>query len=157
VWQRSHPVGEMAGQKEHLTANVACSWKHANRATEQSGDEPGGLGGPAGEESPFLLRFRRVLSYNGRMQINLPNDADKFVLQKAEAAGFGEDVSAYVGHLIAADGPTEDPRGTLSEAEIAASEEMIARGEADIEAGKFRDMKEALLELGEKRGYSLDG
>jgi len=91
------------------------------------------------------------------MQINLPNDADVIVLQKAAAAGFGEDVNAYVSHLISSDVAIEEPCETLSEAELAASEAMIARGEADIEAGNFRDMKEALLELGEKRGYSLDG
>jgi len=91
------------------------------------------------------------------MQINLPNDAEIIVLQKAAAAGFGDDVNAYVAHLISADVPMEKPCEELVEAELASSEAMISQGEADIEAGKFRDMKEALLDLGEKRGYSLDG
>jgi len=91
------------------------------------------------------------------MQINLPNDAEIIVLKKAAAAGFGEDVTAYVAHLISSDETTDDSRGTLSEAELAASEKRIVQGEADLKAGNVRDMKEALLELGEKRGYSLEG
>jgi len=43
--------------------------------------------------------------YIAAMQINLPNGAEIIVLKKAAAAGFGEDVTAYVAHLIATDEP----------------------------------------------------
>ncbi len=37
------------------------------------------------------------------MQINLPSDAEGLIRQKSEAAGFGDDVAAYVAHLITTD------------------------------------------------------
>lgn len=91
------------------------------------------------------------------MQIQLPHDADAIVRTKAEAAGFGNDIAAYVGHLIVSDKPAETTFSPLSKEELATSEAMIRRGEEELAAGKFRDMKEALLELGEKRGYSMQG
>lgn len=90
------------------------------------------------------------------MQIDLPHDADAIVRSKAEAAGFGTDITAYVTHLIATDKPTENTFGPLSEKELAASEALIRRGE-EVAAGKFRDMKQALMGLAEKRGYSIQG
>ncbi len=89
------------------------------------------------------------------MQINLPNDAEIIVLQKAAAAGFGEDVNAYVAHLISSDEPTDDPRGTLSEEELTASLEMIRESEEDITAGRTQGMREGLLEIAEKHGLTI--
>lgn len=83
------------------------------------------------------------------MQINLPNVVENLVLEKAAAAGYGEDVAAYVAHLIEADEPLP-----LSEDQRKQSEAIIERGEADIAAGRTQDMREAMLQLGEKRGYS---
>lgn len=37
------------------------------------------------------------------MQINLPDDCESLVRQKAADAGFGDHVGAYVAHLIASD------------------------------------------------------
>ncbi|WP_148076111.1 hypothetical protein [Bythopirellula goksoeyrii] len=91
------------------------------------------------------------------MQIELPPDADALVYTNAEAAGFGKDIAAYVGHLIVTDKPTENAFGPSSAEELATSEAMIRRGEEELAAGKYRDMKEALLELGTKRGYSIQG
>jgi len=86
------------------------------------------------------------------MQINLPNDVDVVVQQKAAAAGFGEDVDAYIAHLIVNDEPVE----ALTPEQLKESEAMLRRGEADMEAGRVQDMREALLEIGEKRGFTLD-
>jgi len=40
--------------------------------------------------------------------------------------------------------------------QLAASEALIRRGEDDLAAGRTQDMREALLALGEKRGFSLE-
>jgi len=103
----------------------------------------------------FSLRCCRVLQYNRRMQINLPNDADVIVFQKAEAAGFGEDVNAYVAYLISEDDPIEEPHETLSEAELGASLKMIRESEADIASGRTQDMREGLQEIAEKHGLTI--
>lgn len=39
------------------------------------------------------------------MQVNLPSDADSLIHTKAAAAGFGDDISAYVTHLVTIDCP----------------------------------------------------
>jgi len=44
----------------------------------------------------------------------------------------------------------------MSKEQLAASEAMLRCGEDDLAAGRTQDMREALLALGEKRGYSLD-
>jgi len=85
------------------------------------------------------------------MEINLPNDAEIIVLQKAIAAGFGEDVNAYVVHLISADEPSEAFVGD----ELETSLEMIRRGEEDIAAGKTQNMREALEEIAINNGLKI--
>ena len=82
------------------------------------------------------------------MEINLPNNVN--VQQKAAAAGFGDNIEAYVAHLIKSDHPA-----TLCEAELQESLALITQGEADIEAGRVQDMRQALLDIGAKHGFNL--
>jgi len=89
------------------------------------------------------------------MQINLSNDAELLVLQKAAAAGFGQDVAAYVIHLVATDEPKEEPHGRPSEAELAASFKIILESEADIAAGRTQDMREGLQQIAKKHGLTI--
>ena len=82
------------------------------------------------------------------MQINLPSHVN--VEQKAAAAGFGQDVQAYVAHLIENDQPAR-----LGEVQLQQSLAMIEQGEADIEAGRVQDLRQALLDIGSKYGFQL--
>jgi len=88
------------------------------------------------------------------MEINLPSDAEIIVFQKAEAAGFGEDVSAYVVHLISADKPSEAFTPLVGN-ELDTSLEMIRRGEEDLALGKTQDMREALEEIAVNNGLKI--
>jgi hypothetical protein len=88
------------------------------------------------------------------MQINLPHDAEIIVLQKAAAAGFGEDVTAYVAHLISADEPTEDC-APLADDQLKASLDLIRRGEDDIASGRTQPLREALEEIAETNGLNI--
>lgn len=89
------------------------------------------------------------------MQINLPTDADPIIINKAAAAGFGDDVAAYVAHLIVMDEPSGDPRGQLAEEQLRQSVAELEAADASIDAGGGRDAREALLELGQKFGFQL--
>ncbi len=89
------------------------------------------------------------------MQINLPNDAEIVVLQKAAAAGFGEDVNAYVAHLISEDEPSENFAPLIGD-ELQASLEMLHRSEEDLAAGKTQDMREALKEIADSHGLKIN-
>ena len=73
-----------------------------------------------------------------------------------EIAAIASDVSAFVEQAAkeALADPSFEP---FTEADRQASEEIIARGEADLAAGRTQDMEDALLNMGEKRGYALDG
>jgi len=64
------------------------------------------------------------------VQINLPNDFEVLVLKKSAAAGFGENVAAYVAHLIAA-----DEFAPLADEELQASLAMIDAGMEEIASG----------------------
>ncbi len=85
------------------------------------------------------------------MQINLPSDAEALARQKAASAGFGDDISAYVAHLI-----TVDEAGAENGLDPQASEEILRRGEADLAAGRTYDMHAALLAMGKKKGFRPD-
>lgn len=89
------------------------------------------------------------------MQIDLPTDTDPIVFDKAAAAGFGDDVAAYVAHLIVMDDPTTDPRGVLSETELRQSVAELEAADATIDAGQGHDARQALLKLGQKFGFQL--
>lgn len=86
--------------------------------------------------------------------IPITDDQYKKLVNVAKAAGY-EDIPAFIGAL--ANEPITDPRGPLTEKELRESVAMIRRGEEELVAGKYRDMKEALLEIGRKRGYSIEG
>ena len=85
--------------------------------------------------------------------IQLPDDQYDKLAAVAQAAGY-EDVAAFVSAL--AGDAVEDPRGTLNEDELAASLAMIRDSEADIAAGRTQDMREALKQIAEKHGLSID-
>ncbi len=74
------------------------------------------------------------------MQINLPADVAQLALQKAAAAGFGDQVDAYIVHLISSDeadyldGPPELSLRGKSREEI---EAMVREG---IESGPSTPM-----------------
>lgn len=69
--------------------------------------------------------------------------------EQATNAGF-TDVSAFVEAVA-------DRRvfvDALPGDQLAASLKMIRKSEADVQAGRFRNMREAMLEIGEKHGFS---
>ncbi len=94
------------------------------------------------------------------MQINLPNDADGIVLKKAEVAGFGKDVTAYVAHLISEDEPSGNFAPLVGDDlvgdDLQASLEMLRRSEEDLAAGKTQDMREALKEIADSHGLKIN-
>jgi len=51
---------------------------------------------------------------------------------------------------------SDDSAEILSNAELKESLTMIERGEADMKSGRVQDMRQALLETGSKRGFTLD-
>lgn len=77
------------------------------------------------------------------MQINLPDDAIPLIRQKAAAAGFADQIDAYVAHLIATDGmedygaPSAVSLAGKSRAEV---EAMITAG---FESGPATPMTDA--------------
>ena len=77
------------------------------------------------------------------MQINLPDDAIPVIRQKAAAAGFPDQIEAYVAHLIAAD-RVED-YGAPSELSLAGKsrEEVEAIITAGFESGPATPMTDA--------------
>jgi len=74
------------------------------------------------------------------MQINLPDDAAPLIRQKAAAAGFPDQIDAYVAHLIASDA-LED-YGAPSNLSLAGKsrEEIEAMITAGIESGPATPM-----------------
>jgi len=74
------------------------------------------------------------------MQINLPDDATPLILQKAAAAGFPNQIEAYVAHLIASD-EVED-YGAPADLSISGKsrEEIEAMITAGIESGPATPM-----------------
>ncbi|TWT87244.1 hypothetical protein Mal64_27820 [Pseudobythopirellula maris] len=90
------------------------------------------------------------------MQISLPDDADPFIRSQAEAAGFKDDIAAYVVHLIAAQDPDNDPRGPLSEEQLQDSLQRCDRAMAQARAGKGKDLRVAIAEIADKHGLDLD-
>jgi hypothetical protein len=77
------------------------------------------------------------------MQINLPDDAVPLIRQKAAAAGFADQIDAYVAHLIASD-EVED-YGTASPLSLAGKsrEEVEAMITAGFESGPATPMTNA--------------
>jgi len=129
-------LGIMSSQtvwESHILAERGGFWQGAKRGGRGFGLEAAlsiGFWSIFLETSSFLLCSCRILPYNRRVQINLSNDSEVLVLKKAEAAGFGEDVAAYVAHLIAADG-----FAPLADEELQASLAMIDAGMEEIAAG----------------------
>ncbi|MEM8946682.1 MAG: hypothetical protein AAGD11_16025 [Planctomycetota bacterium] len=68
----------------------------------------------------------------------------------AQAAGFA-DVAAFISSL--AEEPTEDPRETLTDQQLAASAAECDASMAEFEDGKGRDAIDALKDMAQKRGY----
>ncbi len=87
------------------------------------------------------------------MPTPIPDEQYQQLSTAAQAAGYN-DVSAFISSL--ANDAAVIRSESLSEAEIAASESRICRGEEDLAAGRTQEMQEALQALGEKRGYSLE-
>ncbi len=87
------------------------------------------------------------------MPTPIPDEQYQKLTTAALAAGY-DDVSAFISSL--ADDAAEVRSESLGEAEVAASESRICRGEEDLAAGRTQEMQAALLALGEKRGYSLE-
>ncbi len=85
------------------------------------------------------------------MPTPIPDEQYLKLTTAAQAAGYA-DVSAFISSL--GDDAAQIQTESLSEAEITASESRICRGEEDLAAGRTQEMQEALLALGEKRGYS---
>ncbi|MEM9352484.1 MAG: hypothetical protein AAGA92_05685 [Planctomycetota bacterium] len=69
------------------------------------------------------------------MQINLPDDSMPLIRQQAAAAGFGDQIDAYVAHLIASD-----------------SVEDYGAPESISLAGKCREEIEAMISAGVESG-----
>jgi len=88
----------------------------------------------------------------------IPDEQYQKLTTAALAAGY-DDVLAFISSLaddaaVLQSVPCSEVE--MSKAEIAASETMIRCGEGDLAAGRTQDIREALLALGEKRGYSLE-
>jgi hypothetical protein len=92
------------------------------------------------------------------MQIDIPQGAQARLAQLAVDAGY-QSVELFVTeHVLAlAHYPRVVNLGPLSEEELRASLDSCDRGMAEIDAGGGRDAREALLEIGRRRGFSLDG
>jgi len=54
-----------------------------------------------------------------------------------------------------AEEPTCDPCGSLSEEQFRASVAECDRAVEEIQAGRVLDFREAMIELGRKRGYPI--
>jgi len=85
--------------------------------------------------------------------IQMPDDQFEKLTTVVQAAGY-DDVPAFINALT--DEVTVRQQAPMSKEQLAASEAMLRCGEADLAAGRTQDMRDALLALGEKRGYSLD-
>ena len=77
------------------------------------------------------------------MQINLPDDAAQLIRQKAAAAGFPDQIEAYVAHLIASD-EVEDYRAPAGLSLAGKTrEEVEAMITAGFESGPATPMTDA--------------
>ncbi len=85
------------------------------------------------------------------MQIDLPTSDQARLAEHARAAGY-DDVGRYAADSLIALAQHPTP-SELAPIDAGAAEAMIRRGEEDLAAGRTRDMREALLELGAKRGF----
>ena len=92
------------------------------------------------------------------MKVDLPTDAETRLAEHAKAAGY-DDVERYAAeHLLAiAQQPMLCELGPLTGQARAESLAMIEEGEADLAAGRTRDVREALLEIGQKFGFRTGG
>jgi len=87
------------------------------------------------------------------MQIEIPDDQYEALAERARAAGFA-DVPALIRALAAE--PIDDPRGELSEGELAESLRMIRESEADVAAGRVQPLRDALQQIADKHGLTVD-
>ena len=87
------------------------------------------------------------------MQIDIPPTEHQALAKMAGDAGY-DSVECFVAeHILSLAHHSVAP---MSEQELRASLEMCDRGMDEIDAGGGRDAREALLEIGRRRGYSLD-
>ena len=84
-------------------------------------------------------------------EIQLSEDQYDKLMQHAVAAGYA-DVSAFLGAL--AHEPHIDPRGELSDQELRESAAECDGALEELKSNGGRDLREGLLEIGSKRGYS---
>ena len=90
------------------------------------------------------------------MQVDLSTEVEQRLAQHAKAAGY-DDVLRYVAEQLEsfAHQPTPDELPPLSKEELVKSLALIEEGESDLSAGRKRDMREALLDIGERMGFRL--
>lgn len=90
------------------------------------------------------------------MQIDLPPSDEVRLAQHAAAAGYA-DVALWATDFLVAQAQMPIPAelSVLSDDELQASIELCERRVAEQKAGNSRDFREAMLDLGRKRGYSL--
>lgn len=88
------------------------------------------------------------------MEIQITPSQQQRLALHAQAAGYAN-VEAFVAAQLddLASQPTTDELPLVDET---AAQEMNRRGEKDITAGRVRDMRNALTELGERRGYAAE-
>lgn len=82
-------------------------------------------------------------------QINISDEVYNAIVAKHG------DVSAFL-ELLAKEALVDPSFEPFTPSERAASETILARGEEDLAAGRTQDMRDALLDMGKRRGYSLD-
>lgn len=75
--------------------------------------------------------------------IELPDDEFERLEHVAQKAGY-TDVSAFIRSLVA------QPTAGLSQAELADSLDMLRESDADIQAGRTEDLRDALLQIAAK-------
>jgi hypothetical protein len=90
------------------------------------------------------------------MQIEITQAEQQRLIRLASAAGY-EDVEQFVADHVSvlSQQPTPEELPLLSPGELEESLAMCDRGMAEIDAGGGREAREALLEIGRKRGFNL--
>lgn len=98
------------------------------------------------------------------MQITLPNDLVQIIYSKSEAAGFGDQIDAYVAHLITSHEPDEvggPEHLDISGKGRAAIEEMLEAGyrsgpATPMTSDDWKRLHERVDELAAKMNHSRD-
>ncbi|MEQ8848051.1 hypothetical protein [Botrimarina sp.] len=91
------------------------------------------------------------------MEINLAEAETRSLSERAAAFGFAE-ASEFATALLKNIAALSDEAvvfAPMSEEQRRLSESILRRGEDDLAAGRVREMRQGLLDLGSERGFEL--